>query len=899
MKKYIILLSFVVLSLTLYPFDTSKNPVLPAGVYNIYYTYTVPAEVLPIIQAAMNEVSPRQYINSANVPVLGTIEADPINSINNPDTLTQTVEFSLPDEYKDNGRINIHWGKLLTSAQDDPLGQCDPNLTPPDIVIDSIKYSNLSIDLATILKHEILHAIGISHTTATFDGNPASDKIMYASIASYGPEKFMSQDEINGLNELYNRHYFISPTPAQPGLDLINVIANDSIKFMAKRAVAITNLLNPYDIDYEWVGVLTDSVKMRTDSVLYKFNSGPVLGTKNMKSYIEGDQIRSIHEETTRNFEMFAPNLYTPKADTSIVAEIGRYLPVKLKIKDDLDNLLEFSNIYNADSMKVKFKLWYDGWLSNDTISTTATLNPTEEFKWYFSNDGANNTINLNHSDFKFNSDYQITARLYVEEDNVLNFIGEVNSEEFILREGIEIPSPLPGEIKYVRTRDKGAVADSILIKVKVPEILGAYPEINIKIDGVYVNQGDIFFDTTDSLWTYDWDLSTVTPTVYGKKYIITAEIDGDPTDRAVSSLYLTEAIYYEDFQTITSLATAGWYLSSWENPEIPYVGWWLDVDALDNENKCVVSQTQHSLSVSYTIRSPGITIPVETGRTTIVSYNVFYAELEPDPPFSYLYFYITDAAGSALTPVTKIISTKDQWVNFTYDVSQFSGQTIKLKWHNYYQSSVKCKYTAYCVDDVLVYSIPDTEGPRIDYISGTNAELNENMNLNLGFNDASGIEEVTADYSIDGSSGSLTLTPTKTNFNYAGTISAKDHECSGTITFKIRDSIGNETISSPYSICWAEEFPILSVPENVVITALNDSTESITWDLVVGATSYKVYSSTDPYGTFTEDTTGSFTESRKWEKIIDGNKYFYYVIAVNALKKEDSLFEEADFSDR
>ena len=84
----------------------------------------------------------------------------------------------------------------------------------------------------------------------------------------------------------------------------------------------------------------------------------------------------------------------------------------------------------------------------------------------------------------------------------------------------------------------------------------------------------------------------------------------------------------------------------------------------------------------------------------------------------------------------------------------------------------------------------------------------------------------------------------------------------------------------------------ILTTPENVAITLQTDSTFALTWDMVAGASGYKVYSSLDPYGVFSEDSTGTFTESRKWEKLFDGNKYFYYIIATDATKGLEKYFE-------
>ena len=68
--------------------------------------------------------------------------------------------------------------------------------------------------------------------------------------------------------------------------------------------------------------------------------------------------------------------------------------------------------------------------------------------------------------------------------------------------------------------------------------------------------------------------------------------------------------------------------------------------------------------------------------------------------------------------------------------------------------------------------------------------------------------------------------------------------------------------------------------PQNISILIINDSVE-LTWDTVSGATSYTVYSDTNPYGTFsTNEWTGTNTS---WsEPIPIGTKKFYYVTAVN-----------------
>ena len=67
--------------------------------------------------------------------------------------------------------------------------------------------------------------------------------------------------------------------------------------------------------------------------------------------------------------------------------------------------------------------------------------------------------------------------------------------------------------------------------------------------------------------------------------------------------------------------------------------------------------------------------------------------------------------------------------------------------------------------------------------------------------------------------------------------------------------------------------------PEDVIITVVAN-TVNISWSAVAGATSYKVYSSTDPYENFTEDNSGSF-DGESWSTSLAVDKKFYYVTAM------------------
>ena len=72
-----------------------------------------------------------------------------------------------------------------------------------------------------------------------------------------------------------------------------------------------------------------------------------------------------------------------------------------------------------------------------------------------------------------------------------------------------------------------------------------------------------------------------------------------------------------------------------------------------------------------------------------------------------------------------------------------------------------------------------------------------------------------------------------------------------------------------------------LTAPQNVV-TSVSSGTLTLNWSAVPHANSYKIYSSTTPYGTFAEDTTGTFAGS-SWSTSIVNAKKFYKVTAFDS----------------
>jgi hypothetical protein len=99
----------------------------------------------------------------------------------------------------------------------------------------------------------------------------------------------------------------------------------------------------------------------------------------------------------------------------------------------------------------------------------------------------------------------------------------------------------------------------------------------------------------------------------------------------------------------------------------------------------------------------------------------------------------------------------------------------------------------------------------------------------------------------------------------------------------------------SPMNECSISIYTGLYSPSNLVIINENPNIR-LAWSPVSGASEYKVYSSNDPYGTFAEDTSGTFN-GEEWTAPISTSRLFYYVVAVNESMKEKKIIKEESLS--
>ena len=87
--------------------------------------------------------------------------------------------------------------------------------------------------------------------------------------------------------------------------------------------------------------------------------------------------------------------------------------------------------------------------------------------------------------------------------------------------------------------------------------------------------------------------------------------------------------------------------------------------------------------------------------------------------------------------------------------------------------------------------------------------------------------------------------------------------------------------VNSGYPYLVWQDMGGLASPTNMTIS-VSGSDLTISWSVVAEATGYVVYSSADPYGTFSLDLTGSFN-GEEWTVSLPGSKMFYYVSATDS----------------
>ncbi|MCG2759590.1 MAG: amidase domain-containing protein, partial [Candidatus Delongbacteria bacterium] len=707
-------------------------------------------------------------------------------------------------------------------------------------------------------------------------------------------EEFWGPDSSKYNNADYKHWAFINKDCANfgsqcliyGGIDLSNATVNAYLHPCGETTIVNCDALNNFLIDDRTDSMTQSNINSST-SVPNWFRKGDIA--------IVGDADDILKHTIICNSDLSSVYLFGSHTANRIDSVLSWWLGGSYADRVTFYHVIGSTVLKNPDKDSLSVQLGDS--LNLEAIVTNNTdpvsLNPITNFKYILKKKPENTLETLYETSnspsaldstyvFSFNTASQDTGRyiLYAK----TTYTEGITQDSCILKiKPIpEIIYPTPEDIVLIKPPGKAIATDTLEIKIRVPEVSGSYPNIKLKIDGVYVEQNDIVLE--DSIYVYPWILNTVSSDPMGKRIKVEPELFDDPNCSSTSNILTVEAVFLETFLGMTDLISDGWTQEGTGSTP----GWIMGPDPFDFPNKCARSYSIANSKAFYLmLRTPSFTVPDSSICKTKLEYKLYFKYSMI--PFSYIYFDVCNESGTPLTSTQMLGPAYGLWTNMNYDLSRFSGQTIRLRWnHNYTNGLENCYFTQYAIENIAVYAIPDMDSPSIDFIYGNQAYVDEDMNINLEFNDVSDIESVTADYEIEGDSDTITLTTSKDTYFYSGTIPARDHECYGTIVFKIKDTVGNETVSESYSISWVQPGSVvITAPQNVEIASQTDSTLALTWDMVAGASGYKVYSSLDPYGVFSGDSTGTFTESRKWEKLFDGNKYFYYIIATDEAKKE------------
>ncbi|MDY0016744.1 MAG: hypothetical protein RBS89_02805 [Candidatus Delongbacteria bacterium] len=323
------------------------------------------------------------------------------------------------------------------------------------------------------LTHELLHSLTLRHSLVS--------EIMLngTNFNKVVPVK-VGYNDVNGLIAIYNGPKIIEPdTLKTSSKDSIIVIKGQKINFKVlpnndttpayPYTASIYNvkpnntytsygkmtLINGDSIKYSW-----DTTEMERDTMNIEFYmKGAEYIGKSIFQDIAGNQVVYLscnQRPSKRRFSVCDYLVYEPKADTAIVAKAGNFIPVSLRISDLNSAISKLDGVYNIDSLRVQYVLWNDGfaWL-NDSISTSPSIDPRKEFKWYFAQFDSDTTINMNHPDLEVNADYFIKAHLYQKDGENLTYIGTAESGNFdIMPEVMIWIDPTVSENEVFRSTD-------------------------------------------------------------------------------------------------------------------------------------------------------------------------------------------------------------------------------------------------------------------------------------------------------------------------------------------------------------------------------------------------------------------------------------------------------------
>jgi subtilisin family serine protease len=183
--------------------------------------------------------------------------------------------------------------------------------------------------------------------------------------------------------------------------------------------------------------------------------------------------------------------------------------------------------------------------------------------------------------------------------------------------------------------------------------------------------------------------------------------------------------------------------------------------------------------------------------------------------------------------------STHRYWHKATFDLTAYKGQPVIIRWHFGSDSSVD--YPGWYIDDVLIESIDDTEGPvfaSVDIPASTFDETGPYTATATVIDALSGVLSVTLNYSTDGGGSwtSVAMAPTGSPDEYSGDIPGQSSGTGINLYFAATDNAANGSVDPGGAPGTSYQFGIMPFGDYLVIFGGYSQTDPMLYQLAFAA---------------------------------------------------------------
>jgi len=158
-------------------------------------------------------------------------------------------------------------------------------------------------------------------------------------------------------------------------------------------------------------------------------------------------------------------------------------------------------------------------------------------------------------------------------------------------------------------------------------------------------------------------------------------------------------------------------------------------------------------------------------------------------------------------TELEPVVPNVDDWYEYSFSFGSPEGYGFVIF------EAVSDRGWNLFIDDIFVNSTTvDNDPPTVISVAGTQQWADTDMEITVRIYDESNVpDEMEATYTIDGQLNNVTFHKSaKSNYDFVGTIPARENHTSGYIVFHLEDELGHAADSDPYAIHWDWQRPLL-----------------------------------------------------------------------------------------